>query len=60
MIVSVIKNFVKCYESMNSRRFVTGLLFGCGLLNLFFLTTAYAFRWAFKSELDCPLLPKGS
>ena len=33
------------YESTNSRRFITGLLFGYGLLNLFCLTTSYAFRW---------------
>lgn len=33
------------YESTNTRRFVTGLLFGCGLLTLFFFTTACAFRW---------------
>lgn len=33
------------YESTNTRRFVTGLLFGCGLLTLFFFTTACALRW---------------
>lgn len=33
------------YESTNTRRFATGLLFGCGLLTLFFFTTACAFRW---------------
>ena len=36
------------YESTNSRRFVTGLLFGCGLLNLFCLTTVYAFQWGIQ------------
>ena len=36
------------YESTNSRRFVTGLLFGCGLLNLCCLTTVYAFQWGIQ------------
>ena len=33
------------YESTNGRRFITGLLFGCGLMSLFFTSTAFAFRW---------------
>lgn len=36
---------VSSYESTNNRRFVTGLLFGYGLLTLFFFTTSYAFQW---------------
>ena len=35
------------YESTNFRRFVTGLLFGYGLVCLFLLTTGMAFRFGF-------------
>lgn len=33
------------YESTNGKRFVTGILFGYGLANLFLLTTGLAFQW---------------
>lgn len=36
------------YESTNGRRFVTGVLFGWGLLTLFFTSTAFAFRWGMQ------------
>lgn len=36
------------YESTNTRRFATGLLFGCGLLSMFFTSTALAFRWGLQ------------
>lgn len=40
------------YESKNGRRFVTGVLFGYGLLNLFLLSLAWAFRWGYGLGLQ--------
>lgn len=39
------------YESKNGRRFVTGVLFGYGLLNLFLLSLVWAFHWGYTLGL---------
>ncbi len=35
------------YESTNKRRFLTGMLFGYALSNLFFLSTGYVFQYGY-------------
>ena len=40
------------YESRNGRRFVTGVLFGYGLVNLFLLSLTWAFRWGYGLGLQ--------
>lgn len=39
------------YESKNGRRFVTGVLFGYGLLNLFLLSIVWVFHWGYALGL---------
>lgn len=39
------------YESKNGRRFVTGILFGYGLLNLFLLSIVWVFHWGYALGL---------
>ena len=47
MIPLIADGFVQSltkYESTNTRRFITGVLFGIGLTTLFVLSSAYAFE----------------
>lgn len=39
---------VTSYESTNSRRFITGMLFGYALMRLFMVSTIWAFRFGYN------------
>lgn len=51
VIDGTVQRFGK-YESNNTRRFLTGLLFGYAFIYLFFMSVAYAYRLGFNLGID--------
>ena len=47
MIIDGFLQLKTAYESTNLRRVITGFLFGFGLLALFFISAAAAFRFGY-------------
>ena len=51
LVVDGLVQLCTAYESKNGRRFVTGVLFGYGLLNLFLLSIVWVFHWGYALGL---------
>ena len=47
MIIDGFIQLLTSYESNNTKRFITGFLFGYGLFSVFELSTIYAFKWGY-------------